>query len=220
VSVARPVVDTAHRRSAVLAADYYRALRTVQLGEAGGFAPVLAEPLTDGASATLVATGPAATKAATARGLLVMEAAEYGFTRLAGAAQRLALDGGRSTIGYSIDADPQAIGYARATSARPCSFCAMLASRGPVYTSEATASFRAHGACHCTPKPVFTEDDPWPDGSRRFADLWNRSAKGEPDAENAFRRAYEADPELRDARNARRRELYRQRRDAAADTTA
>lgn len=218
--VARRVIDSRHRQSTTLAANYMRAFRAVELGGAERFSLMLADALpVEQVATVLTATGPAALKAATARGLTLTDATSRAFTTMAGEAQRLALDGGRSTITATIDADPKALGWARATSGRPCAFCAMLAGRGPVYKGAGTADFKPHGSCHCVPKPVYREDAPWPLGSRRFAELWDEHAKGEADQLNAFRRAYEAQhPDFRDARNARRRELYARRREASSST--
>lgn len=46
----------------------------------------------------------------------------------------------------------------------PCGFCVMLASRGPVYRSSASAGIRSdrfHASCRCTAVPVFTSRS-WP----------------------------------------------------------
>ncbi|HET6865459.1 MAG TPA: hypothetical protein VFH80_06030 [Solirubrobacteraceae bacterium] len=58
---------------------------------------------------------------------------------LAGGMQRLVLDQARDTTASSVAADPAKPRYARHASANACAFCALLASRGPVYHSEASA---------------------------------------------------------------------------------
>ena len=67
-------------------------------------------------------------------------------------AGRAAMAGGRSTLDRSARA--QRVRYRRVTDGKPCAFCAMLASRGPVYSQE-TAYFRAHGHCGCTAEEVY-----------------------------------------------------------------
>lgn len=83
-----------------------------------------------------------------------------------------------------------------------CSFCAMLASRGPVYTSETSAKYKGglrvdkyHDGCDCEVVLV-TNYSTWEGrrAHRLLEDLWadtteNLSGR---DARNAFRRAYEA----------------------------
>lgn len=73
---------------------------------------------------------------------------------LRGAATRMTLMGGRNTIVQAAGIDPVATGWERIIEPGACSFCAMLAGRGGVYT-EATADFRAHDHCHCVARPVF-----------------------------------------------------------------
>jgi hypothetical protein len=78
---------------------------------------------------------------------------------LAGASTRLVLNGGRQAILSAVQADQKAIAWMRVTAANPCAWCAMLASRGAVYRSEASAGFSAHGHCRCTAAPVFSENN-------------------------------------------------------------
>ena len=55
------------------------------------------------------------------------------------------------------------VGWRRVASATACDFCAMLASRGVVYSTEESASFEAHapdelgrgGVCSCSAEPVY-----------------------------------------------------------------
>lgn len=60
----------------------------------------------------------------------------------AGAADRDAQMGGRDLLEAVSRADRAVIGWARVTAPNPCAFCALLASRGAVYRSEWTATFR------------------------------------------------------------------------------
>lgn len=72
---------------------------------------------------------------------------------------KLVQDTGRLTVIHSVHADPDARGWARATEDDPCYFCALLASRGGVYT-KASASFKSHDNCECYPIPEFAAQTP------------------------------------------------------------
>ena len=187
-----PIIQSNRAASSRLAANYYRIFRTVTLGlDAGTFTPPVAGPASvDAITGALVVTGPATVKRALTRGLTVDQAAALAQTESARAAMYHSLNGGRDTIVEAVKADPQALGWARAASGEACQFCAMLASRGPVY-SEDSAGFEAHPGCTCTAEPAYSRDDPWPTGSRDYQRLWNDSQRGLPRDQrglNAFRR--------------------------------
>lgn len=82
--------------------------------------------------------------------------------------EQLVLDQGRQAVIDAVHDDREAIGWARVTEPGACYFCAMLASRGMVYKSRETASFRAHrrypngtgGDCRCHAEPVFNAYEP------------------------------------------------------------
>lgn len=187
-----PIIQGNRRASAQLAANYYATFRNVTLGlDAGTFAPPLAGPASvEAVTGALVITGPAAIKKGILRGVPVTQAEAVAQTESARAAMYHSLQGGRDAIAEAVAADPQAVGYARAASGDACAFCAMLASRGPVY-SEDTVDFEAHPGCHCEPEPQFSRNDPWPAGSRDYQRLWNDSQRDLPKKDrglNAFRR--------------------------------
>jgi hypothetical protein len=69
-------------------------------------------------------------------GMTLQAAKQQGFVRVAGELTKLVLAGGRMTITGAVQHDRRALGWARSTSGEPCTFCRMLASRGPVYKSE------------------------------------------------------------------------------------
>jgi hypothetical protein len=79
-----------------------------------------------------------------------------------GTTARIVQDGGRTTTLDTVHADPVAVGWYRVTDGHPCSFCALLASRGVAYKSEKTASFEAHNLCGGTAAPAFTGDHELP----------------------------------------------------------
>jgi hypothetical protein len=108
--------------------------------------------------------------------------------RTSGSASRQVLLGDRVTTLTAVDADTQAVGWARISDGDPCAFCWMLVSRGPVYKSEATANFQAHDHCGCKPVPVFSKTAPWPGRAREYRRIYNQVAQGQPDPLNAIRR--------------------------------
>lgn len=57
--------------------------------------------------------------------------------------------------------DPEARGYARVGEGGECGFCAMLISRGAVYTKE-TVDFESHPNCRCTTEAVYSDWQPSP----------------------------------------------------------
>lgn len=152
---------------------------------------------------SLEVTGPIAQKDKIRRAKLVDVARDESFTHAAGAASRHVLTGGRKSLLTLLDEDPQALGWARVTDGDPCAFCAMLASRGPVYRSREQAAFQPHDACACQPEPVYSRDSLWPGRAREFQELWRETTRGTSgrDSINAFRRAYEQ--QQRDQRRGR-----------------
>lgn len=187
-----PLVKARRQESAQLSAAYFERFRRTEAPQHRPIPVALAGPLpAEQAVTSLTVTGPATVKAATARGLPLAAAGDLGLATSSRSAMRLALDGGRQTITGTISADPNALGWARATSGDPCAFCAMLASRGPTYSEEAVA-FEAHDGCNCTAEPVYTTEADWPAGARQYRDLWDQATAGEADQLNAFRRALNA----------------------------
>jgi hypothetical protein len=101
------------------------------------------------------------------------QAMRHGAVRVSGDIARLVLLGGSDTI--TGEARRSKLRFARVTSGDPCAFCAMLASRGPVYWSEETASFEPHGNCSCQPEIEYGEGYEWPGRSREYRALWNET---------------------------------------------
>lgn len=98
----------------------------------------------------------------------LMQAAQ---TNSNGAGVRHAMNGGRNATGQVLKFDRKIIGYARITDSDPCWFCALLASRGTVYTTD---SF-AEGGQRSKWNGVLTKSD------RHF-----KSPKGEVDLPPGF----------------------------------
>ncbi|WP_432006312.1 hypothetical protein [Streptomyces parvus] len=128
------------------------------------------------------------------------EAHRQAGSRQAAAAERIAMNGGRSTVWNHASRDRRAIGYIRLSrSGTPCGWCAMLISRGFV-RSDAYRSQRAagptlpqlesgeyadgdkyHDNCHCYAEPVFSNeqyDSPAYELNRRYAELWPKVTRG------------------------------------------
>lgn len=201
------LVAVQRARSAAAAAQTYAELREVRTGRRDAPPrPVLDWADADAAAAaSMRILGPVAIKYATGTGQDPEVAARRAMVRVAGAAGRHVLHGGRSMLHASVDADPAAVGYGRYASATACAFCRMLASRGAVYlTSEAAGQTtgasrrgsgrRYHDECACLPVAMFSEDDPLPPGSQEAEQLWLQSSAGQrsgAEARAEFRRLVE-----------------------------
>ena len=127
-----------------------------------------------------------------------------------GATQKLVADRGRATLRQAVDEDPQAVAYARAAALGACAFCRLMASRGSVYKTAASAGrevnerfagdasvVKFHDNCHCAIVPVFRgqrfELSPQ---AARWDRIYREYAQGHPgDQLRLFRRALaEHDP--------------------------
>lgn len=188
LTTAAPLIRANRATSATLAASYVKAYRAAELGVTRPPPVVLADVVSSRALATsLLVTGPVQLKRALRNGMAPARAASMAEATSAAAAMRHVLNGGRETILEMTRADRRALGWARAASGRACAFCAMLASRGPVY-GEAGGDFKAHDHCGCTAEPVYRDDSAWPSGSDRYAQLWQQARADEGDTLANFRR--------------------------------
>lgn len=195
LAVVLPVIRSNRTQSAQLAAAYTTAFRSLEVGQPGRPPDLAADFELDAVVTSLIVTGPAALKAATARGLGLRTAAQLGASRSAAAAMRHALNGGRDTVMRSIRSDSSAVGYYRVTSGNTCAFCAMVASQGVIYKDQDRAGFQPHDRCACGPEPVYRSDSRPPATSQRYADLWQSTTEGlsGADAVAAFRSAFDAE---------------------------
>jgi hypothetical protein len=122
--------------------------------------------------------------------------------RIMGGARRHAQQPARDVVQNVADEWP-GVAWARVlTGPRSCAFCAMLASRGPVYTSETSALYKGgervdkyHDDCDC--EAVLVQNYSTWEGRRAhllLAKLWEDSTEGFSGRRsmNAFRRAYQA----------------------------
>lgn len=187
VAVTVPLVGAYHQLSSALSGGYFDAFRKAE--KASGTAPALAAPALDRdmVITSLYVTGEGAMRKAVAAGKTPAAAKRSAFVQASGSMSRHIFSGGRETLALSTASDRAAGRWSRVTGDAPCAFCAMLASRGPVYLTEETGSFKAHDHCTCWGEPHY-EGAEWPGRAREFRRLWNKHAKGENPL-NEFRRA-------------------------------
>lgn len=129
-----------HGAAAAAAADFYDEVREVAEAR-GRFTPILMDPPDLGTDALV-------------KWALVTAADGASFQSLisGGVTKRIA-NGARDVVTRSSIADPAAKGWMR-TGSGNCDFCAMLISRGAVY-SESTVDFASHDHCNCGAAPAF-----------------------------------------------------------------
>lgn len=181
--VALPLINAGRIRGETAADDYYRAL-------------MLAEDYEVGAAIAHGAPNPAAVRAS----LSASSKADWNAYRLnrgdapgpimtaakaamLAAAKRHVLNASRDRLIVRQQRDPNVRGWARVSDGKPCAFCAMLVSRGPVY-SGTTGDFRAHDGCGCSVR-LITRNDPtggWTESARALREAWDKA----PDL-NSFR---------------------------------
>lgn len=202
-----PVVMEGRQRSSALAGAYLTAFAAAEIG-AEVAAPVAASgaATVQQVTTSLRVTGPTGILARSSTGMPVARSSQLSLQGVMGSSARQTLSGGRETLHAAIDGDGRIVGYARVLrGTRNCAFCAMLASRGPMYKSEgnardvrAIAGNKYHDDCDCEPEPVFSRSGyRSPNDADRQAqleDLWAASTLGYSgkDARNAFARAYRA----------------------------
>jgi len=121
------------------------------------------------------------------------EAVDRAFVASAGLATKEALNGGRDAVLDSVQTDQAAVGWYRVTDGDPCYFCAMIASRGVWYKTEATASFHPHDHCGCSAAPAYSRDIEFQPVVLEAGKIYTASTKGHrgKDKMRAFRRAWE-----------------------------
>lgn len=177
------LVQSRSQQSAAIAADYLQRFRRVEL------AAFESKSDADAVERTFASLAKARSEeqirtviGASARGQVYRalqagqsfeQAMANGAVRVSGDVSRLVMLGGSDTI--TNEAKRSKLRFARVTSGNPCAFCAMLASRGPVYWSEETASFEPHGNCSCFPEIEYGEGYEWPGHAREFQDLWKQT---------------------------------------------
>lgn len=189
------LVRGGHALSARAAASYYLAFRVAE-GLTAGAPPLPPPPLdVDRVRTSLIVTGPVEVKRATGMRVPLGRAVDTALTMTSGAVARHVAAGGWDTVQGAVRSDRQARGWARVASGNACAFCLMLASRGPVYRGEDTASFEPHDHCSCGIEPVLGDGYQWPETSVAAREQWDalKDENGGDGADlNSFRRALAA----------------------------
>lgn len=161
-------------------------------------------PPADEVTRQLYVNGAAVVKRRIKDGKPVDEALRVGETVVASTAAKMVGDGGRAVIEDEVtNRRNGAIGYCRVPDADPCPFCAMLASRGAVYRSDAfvesngifagDGKFKVHNGCDCTMEPVYGRRvTDLPAGVDKLAKEWADIASGRDDPFAYWRRFKES----------------------------
>lgn len=192
LAAARALVNSKRAEASLLAGAYLRVYRTAE-GAVGDFVPVLAGPVNpDALETSLRVTGPVTIKRATGNGLTLAEASQTALSQVAGTVVRQVANGSRETTFGSMKRDSASKGWARVTDGKACAFCAMLASRGPVYSTKGTADFQTHDRCGCEAIVVYSGDG-WTDQSRFYRQVYDeaKAASGGSVSASQFRQFYE-----------------------------
>ena len=133
-------------------------LTEYRIAEVGAAAVVVLAAPTETARALRLA-GPTRVKRLIGAGMGAVEAYNAAMTKFGGIVRRQAMMGGRLTVARTAGHDRRAVGWRRVTDGNPCAFCAMLASRGPVYKDAASADgIQYHAHCGCTAEPAYSNE--------------------------------------------------------------
>lgn len=166
------VVNRRVAESQRVASVYLDEYRRAEIGLAASV--VLAAPT--GTADALRFSGPVRIKRLIGAGMGAQEAYESAFTKYAGSALRQSMMGGRLTIAKTAGADRRAVGWRRVTDGNPCAFCAMLASRGPVYKDAAAADgLMYHSNCGCTAEPAYSNAWEPTESEERFMNAYGQA---------------------------------------------
>ncbi|WP_367135802.1 hypothetical protein [Saccharothrix sp. HUAS TT1] len=119
--------------------------------------------------------------------VLRAEAHRKAGARQAAAAERVAMNGARSTTWSTGQRDRRVLGYVRLSrTGTPCGWCAMLISRGAVYRSEKSATYadgdKYHDGCHCYAELIYSDEQfdnsALTELNRKYAVEWPRVTRG------------------------------------------
>jgi hypothetical protein len=148
--------------------------------------------------ARLNINGPVAFKTAISAGRDEEEALRSMATQMGGLADEMVRNGDRDVItNTALRSGSGVIGWRRHLAGKSCGFCSMLASRGAVYVSRASATVRKDGKafhphCRCWPEPLYRHEQEPPE-VQRLARQWRRVTAGKhgKDAQRAWRHHWE-----------------------------
>jgi len=194
LSMFAPEISAAYALSAQAAERYYAALRGAERVPGPGVRAIVPPPAPAALVERLVRFGPDVVAGLVASGKSEPEATKVVKQQLVLAVTKEVLAGGRDSISAHMAADTRVRGWQRVPAAGCCAFCAMVASRGPVFRSRQAAGGgkQWHPGCRCQPEPVWSRRSKLTPEAQRHAALWD---KVRPGSFREFRRAYER-PEL------------------------
>lgn len=140
-------------------------------------------------SAVMLINGPYSVKNFIGKGVSADAAIGKNFNKFSGMVRRQVLSGGRMMVDATTDGDSRAVGWRRVTDGNPCTFCAMLASRGPVYVSKDSTDGSVmrmsrsgdmkllyHGHCGCTGEIIYGDWQP-SEREQLYIDEYEKAAK-------------------------------------------
>lgn len=199
-----PLIRARRRQSIRLAERYYELVHEEETGDKFDYlVPEGFELIEEQARRSLAYLGVFGLTERIRKGVDPAEAFSKAQAEAAGAAVRHVANGGREVILDAVQKDRRAVGWQRVTRVNPCYFCAMLASRGPVYKEDSfdesdprfeggIGEHKVHDACKCFLVPVYSRTTEMPGPAKRFQDLWNETTGDVfgKDKVRAFRRAY------------------------------
>lgn len=170
-----------YRQSQAATGSYLADYRVAEIGDPSS--PFKAPAFDRAANQNaLLLAGPARVKLLIGRGMVPDEAHAQAFNKFSGIVRRQVLAGGRMAIHVTTKADKRAVGWRRVSDGNPCTFCAMLVGRGPVYASAERAETVAgtgleyHGHCGCTAEVMYGEWRP-NETEQVWVDAYERAAK-------------------------------------------
>ena len=181
------LMSRSYAQSESLAASYISEYRDA---ENAADAPIVGSPYISGAMAqSMLLAGPSRVKLLIGKGESADGAHAKAFTKFSGIVRRQVMSGGRMMINETASQDGQAIGWRRVTDGDPCTFCAMLASRGPVYVSKDSTDGSVmrmsrsgdmkllyHGHCGCTGEIIYGDWQP-SEREQLYIDEYEKAAK-------------------------------------------
>lgn len=211
-----PLLRTRRDFSALTARKYYVEFRKLEVKGGDGFKlPDMTQLSLQALETSLRVTGEVGLKKRIAglplndgvpaftQQMLIKQAIEDTSVDISGAATRHVTNGGRDELQGMVAEDREALGYIRVTDGDPCYFCAMLASRGPVYDDQSfdqadprfigAGEHKVHDHCGCGVEPVYSRKTKWPGKARAAETAWIDLSKelGRVPTINDFRQRWE-----------------------------
>lgn len=216
IEVVTALLVAPRERSAALGGAFATQFRYLESGEVFEPRPALTLP-TEAVRTSLSVLGPTAYRREVARQLgkpsSEVTPIEMRDVRLpqglqmklaantARASMRHVTNGARDTLDDVVARDRRVVGWMRLTQANPCWFCAMLASRGPVYEGDSfdesdprftgKGNHKVHDGCGCMVVPMYRgkqsgDERAMIERFREFESLWKKHPNP-----LEFRQAYE-----------------------------